>query len=150
MLRSSTSPKGTCRTGAVTPSTDTTVTEFLLINFENSFELEVQEYCFSTFPDDEEFMCVFDSGSSVVSFCTSLLFLDGSIKPCNPVPIRNSSQTYSRINNKGSVPGFDSHTVYYDRDQFINILSQHFVLSNPHLFKVEELKSSRGFLYGYV
>jgi hypothetical protein len=103
----------------------------------------------STFPDDEEFMCVFDNGSSVVSFCSPLLFLDGSIKPCSPIPIRNSTGTYSRIRYKGCVPGFDNHHVYYDQDQFINILCQHFIFSNPKLFKVEEMRSSRGFLYGY-
>ena len=79
--------------------------------------------------EDTDLMCVLDSGSAVNVLKNKMLF-DDEIKTGEGIRIRNSSAQY-RINESGNAMAFGH--CWYDRKQFINILSEYQCQLNNNL-----------------
>ena len=89
---------------------------------------------------------VYDDGSSITSLNNSDLFIPDSIVFVNPIKVRNSSQMYTRISQRGDAYCFGN--VYYDKEQFISIICSHDI-ERDDSFVVTEKKDTSGRREGY-
>ena len=95
--------------------------------------------------DDEAGLAfVYDSGSSITVLNNEMLFIN-KISEVKGVNVRNSSGLY-KINKQGDAMSFSK--CFYDKRQFINIVSEYAVLNNDNVV-VEEIKNSNGMKVGY-
>ena len=76
--------------------------------------------CYFGFNVKSDILFAYDDCSSMTALCRKDLFKVDSIFDISPVRVRNSSETYSRINKKGVSYGMGE--VYYDPSLFMSIV----------------------------